>query len=229
LFNAASTNLFGRAIRGEAAYPGLRRLIQNFYASARGECPPPITAEEAIAVADARDAILAAADLFPVRGEGQFDGLLKHVAHFEKPPSDSYFSKKDYKRKWENLHCEMFAGEEKAWLESQLASTAYAARQVGDYLQAALYRDESPGKRLIFFTNGRYTAMLRRDWQLHESSAGSGEDEEDQGSARLAKKDRTDHRHHAVDAVVIALTSTQIIQQAAAAWARSRSHLPYCS
>jgi len=73
LFSTASGNLLGRAVRGEAAYPGLRRLIQAFYAATRGEIPPPISAEEAIAVAGARDAIVSAAALVPVRREGQFD------------------------------------------------------------------------------------------------------------------------------------------------------------
>ena len=48
-----------RAARGETAYPGLRELIRRTYASIADEAPPPITPEETLAVAAARDAILA--------------------------------------------------------------------------------------------------------------------------------------------------------------------------
>jgi predicted dehydrogenase len=55
----AGENLVRRAARGETAYPGLRELIRRTYASIADEAPPPITPEETLAVAAARDAILA--------------------------------------------------------------------------------------------------------------------------------------------------------------------------
>lgn len=58
LFGAATVNLLARGLHGELAYPGLRRLTQAFYAAVRGETPPPIPAEDIIAVAAARDALL---------------------------------------------------------------------------------------------------------------------------------------------------------------------------
>ena len=123
----------------------------------------------------------------------------------EKPEKGAYFSKRDAQRKLDNLQHEVRDDE---WRASQLTDTAYAARQVAAYLQHALYggadgeRANEPGRRRIFFTNGKYTAILRRDWQLFESASAN---EDDEGGRRPIKS-RDDHRHHAIDAVVISLT-----------------------
>jgi hypothetical protein len=67
LFGISSISLIGRGLRGEIAYPGLQQLTRHFYDSARGVAPSPISSDDAMAVAIARDAVLAAGNVI-VRG-----------------------------------------------------------------------------------------------------------------------------------------------------------------
>ena len=59
----AGWNLAARAARREFAYPGLQALVSEFYAAVDNPAivPPPITPEQSIAVAEARDRIVALA------------------------------------------------------------------------------------------------------------------------------------------------------------------------
>lgn len=58
-FTAATANLLSRAARREFAYPGLNKLVDEFYAaSCDSRVAPPITPRESIAVAEARDTII---------------------------------------------------------------------------------------------------------------------------------------------------------------------------
>lgn len=80
------------------------------------------------------------------------------------------------------------------FIERQMNDTRYISTEVRDYL-----------KRLgadVQVVQGTSTAMLRHAWGLNHILAvdGSGE------------KNRADHRHHAIDAVVIALTSYRLFQ-----------------
>jgi hypothetical protein len=56
---SAAANLAARAARREPAYPGLRELVSRFYAAVRYDTEPPVAAAETLAVAAARDALLA--------------------------------------------------------------------------------------------------------------------------------------------------------------------------
>ncbi len=56
---AAAANLTRRAARAQPAYPGLRELIAAFYAAVRGAAHTPLSPEETLAVARARDALSA--------------------------------------------------------------------------------------------------------------------------------------------------------------------------
>ncbi len=57
-FSAATLNLGRRSLKNETAYPGLRRLIDEFYQAIKDGKPPPITPAEAIAVAQIRDILI---------------------------------------------------------------------------------------------------------------------------------------------------------------------------
>jgi predicted dehydrogenase len=55
---AAAFNLGRRAVAGETAFPGLRELVKRYYTSLRHSSPAPVSANETVDVAIARDAIL---------------------------------------------------------------------------------------------------------------------------------------------------------------------------
>lgn len=85
------------------------------------------------------------------------------------------------------------------WSNRQLNDSSYIATAVVDYLR----RLGCP----VSTTRGQITAELRRQWGLNSIL---GDDP--------AVKMRDDHRHHAVDAVAIALTSRSHIQQLRRKW-----------
>jgi CRISPR-associated endonuclease Csn1 len=90
----------------------------------------------------------------------------------------------------------------------QLNDTRYASKLAAEYL-GALYggRDvpngEGTNRRVIYASPGGLTADLRRNWGLEEILR---EPDPAANEARLPKA-RGDHRHHAVDAIVIALST----------------------
>ncbi len=92
--------------------------------------------------------------------------------------------------------------------ESQLNDTRYASRLASDYL-GLLYggRVDHQHKLRIRSTVGRITSMLRDEWKLNAilndgPTSKGGE----------VPKTRDDHRHHAIDALVTALTDDATIQ-----------------
>lgn len=88
------------------------------------------------------------------------------------------------------------------FISRQLNDTRYVAVQVKNFV-AALGSD-------IQVTKGLPTAMLRRYWDLNRIL-----------SQDPASKTRTDHLHHAVDAIVIACTNRSVYQRLASSAASS--------
>ncbi len=147
------------------------------------------------------------------------------------PDDSGYFSPRDSKSKLDRFTREIKPGED--WSSSQLTDTAYAAKAVVQYLSDALYHGtglaERGGERKIFVTKGKYTAMLRRQWQLFATlnrriKPDEANPSDDAFNRSAAMKDRTDHRHHAIDALVIALTGPDIVPRLAASAAAEEEH-----
>lgn len=80
------------------------------------------------------------------------------------------------------------------FVSQQLNETRYIAREVKDYLSCLNCKIEP-------IKGGQITAILRRSWGLNNILSDTGE------------KTRLDHRHHAIDALVVALTSRHVVQQ----------------
>ena len=73
---AASANLLRRTVRGEAAYPGLRALMQRFHRACEDGGPPPIAGSRVVEIAAIRDRFLAEA-CAPPRSRPRAAGLVQ--------------------------------------------------------------------------------------------------------------------------------------------------------
>ena len=87
-----------------------------------------------------------------------------------------------------------------------LKDTQYLSRIARSYLET-LY-DGGDGKSHVWVVPGRLTEMLRRHWGLNGLTALTDSD-----AQTVKVKNRTDHRHHAIDAAVIAATDRGLIQR----------------
>ncbi len=85
--------------------------------------------------------------------------------------------------------------------ERHLNDTRYIGRLAREYLECICHIDK------IDVVTGRLTSLLRGHWKLN-----SVLNENDR-----SRKNRDDHRHHAVDAIVIGMTSRSMLQKVATA------------
>ncbi|MEM6406304.1 MAG: type II CRISPR RNA-guided endonuclease Cas9 [Pseudomonadota bacterium] len=83
------------------------------------------------------------------------------------------------------------------FIQRQLTDTAYFSRVTREYLQQIC-----PDNKIVS-SPGRLTAMLRAKWGLNKVLSNDQE------------KNRNDHRHHAIDAVVIGLVDRSLLQKVA--------------
>lgn len=93
--------------------------------------------------------------------------------------------------------------------QRDLNDTRWISREAADYL-GHLYggRIDPSGKQRIFAIKGQLTAIVRQAWDLNSILGGGPE------------KERNDHRHHAIDAITIALADASLVQRIS--WAAAR-------
>jgi CRISPR-associated endonuclease Csn1 len=89
----------------------------------------------------------------------------------------------------------------KDFINRQLDETRYMSRAAADYLGLLFGgRVDEQGRQRVFTVTGGLTAILRNQWKLNQILGLADE------------KNRADHRHHAIDAIVIACTDSSTVQ-----------------
>jgi CRISPR-associated endonuclease Csn1 len=97
-----------------------------------------------------------------------------------------------------------FENEERDFADRQLNETRYISKLARAYLTVVA------GKGNVYVTTGQLTAMLRRRWSLNAILRGDNQPEDEP-----ARKVRDDHRHHAVDAIVIGAIDRPLLNEMA--------------
>lgn len=100
------------------------------------------------------------------------------------------------------------------WAGRQLSDTRYICREARGYL-LQLFPYDNDENKYVRVVPGGATAKLRYSWGLNSLLADGDLDE----------KNRTDHRHHAIDAIVVALTDRALFQMIATVAGQNRERL----
>ncbi len=95
------------------------------------------------------------------------------------------------------------------FLARHLGDTQHLSRLAHEYV-SALYPHRGEGSSHVWVSPGRLTEMLRRSWGLNSLLP-----DHNHGGSADQRKNRLDHRHHAVDAAVIAVTDRSLLQRIA--------------
>ena len=108
-----------------------------------------------------------------------------------------------YSKRWRFLPDAMKKFDtEGGFLERQLNDTRYISRYTTEYLSAILPKNK------IWVATGRLSSLLRGFWGLNSVLRGHNSEDD-----QPVKKSRDDHRHHAVDAIVVGMTSRSLLQK----------------
>lgn len=101
------------------------------------------------------------------------------------------------------------------FIARQLTDTQYLSRMARTYL-SSLYPDTAG----VYVIPGRMTAMLRRLWGLNELLPDHNYVENPHSGA---PKNRLDHRHHAIDAAVVGVTTRSLLNRISRAASRAEN------
>lgn len=95
------------------------------------------------------------------------------------------------------------------FLARHLTDTQYLSRLAREYL-SALYPETGEGSSHVWVSPGRLTEMLRRNWGLNHHLP-----DHNLAGGATQPKNRRDHRHHAIDAIVVAVTDRAMLNRIA--------------
>lgn len=109
--------------------------------------------------------------------------------------------------------------------DRHLRDTAYATRLAKDYLSLLFSTGDgidssvdATGTRRIETVAGRATSLLGHAWGLYQALLAQPDlpalppPADDEPKSRVTEKSRADHRHHAVDAIIVAFTEAKAIR-----------------
>ena len=135
--------------------------------------------------------------------QGKWEKLKQRAHSFENMPRNkrNKFNQKEImitKDKAGKIEVDTF-------IQRQLNDTRYISRQVAAYLQSLFPIEEQKKRKVVQATRGQLTAELRWQWGLNRIL----------NPLNLDIKSREDHRHHAVDAIVIACSTAEHMRRLA--------------
>ena len=132
-----------------------------------------------------------------------------HTPHWEEIAARAARLPKSKRWRFEPDALSRFADLPDGFLSRHLVDTQHLSRLASEYA-SSLYPGKGEGSSHVWVSPGRLTEMLRRAWGLNsllpDHNLAGGADQE---------KNRLDHRHHAIDAAVIAVTDRGLLQKLA--------------
>jgi CRISPR-associated endonuclease Csn1 len=127
----------------------------------------------------------------------KYDAILARAQSM--PPNKRWRFKPDAMEKYES--------EERDFLARQLNETRHLSVLAKRYLSKVCDPDQ------IWVTTGQLTALLRRHWGLNSILRGHNRGETETDNRNGGRKVRDDHRHHAVDAIVVGAIDRNLLQE----------------